>query len=91
MHLSIVCPTLPSFSLDPDPPCSTGCMFLITSMHRWVWYTPACSGFQNFYGVLIVFSLAGQPSFFLFFRWGGKKERLVTIDNIPCAELITIQ
>ena len=38
-------------------------------------------------------SLAGQPSFFLlfFFRRGGKKERLVTIDNIPCAELITIQ
>ena len=24
----------------PDPPCSTGCMFLITSMHRRVWYTP---------------------------------------------------
>ena len=27
-------------SLDPDPPCSTGCMFLITSRYRRVWYTP---------------------------------------------------
>ena len=25
---------------DPDPPCSTGCIFLITSTHRRVWYTP---------------------------------------------------
>ena len=24
----------------PDPPCSTGCMFLITSTHRSAWYTP---------------------------------------------------
>ena len=29
--------------LEPDPPCSIGCVILITCTHRRVWYTP-CSG-----------------------------------------------